>query len=417
MESNLNKKKGNGTTRWLIALLLVAALSTLAYTQLKGPGEGNATLSAKVETGVFEIVVEAAGEMEPKRKTKIAGPMELQAQEIWRVKINSLVPEGTVIKKGDLVAELDPSPVMEKLTKSQNELLKSESQFLQARLDTTLEMRKLRDDLSNLGLAVTEKEAQLEQSKYEPPATIKLAELDLTKARRGLVQARQAYKINQQKARAKMEEVGVAVKTSRNSLDALQGLISRMSVKAPAAGMVVYRKDYSGRRVETGSEINTWDPTVATLPDLSEMVSRTYVNETDIARVKVGQAVAIRLDAAPGKKLRGLVRSVSNIGEQRPNSEAKVFEVQIDIIDPDATLRPAMTTANTIVAARLSKKMWVPQEAVQSTPKGERYCMVREGNNWKRTVVSCGPMNENFVVIEKGLTTGQEVALSKTSEG
>src|SRR5690606_36765145 len=116
------------------------------------------------------------------------------------------------------------------------------------------------------------------------------------------------------------------------------------TIKAPGEGMVIYVKEWNGKKKTAGSQINPWDPTVATLPDLSKMEAITYVNEIDVRKVAVGHPVSITLDADPTKRLTGKVTAVANVGEQRPNTDAKVFEVRVAVEQADTTLRPGMTT-------------------------------------------------------------------------
>ena len=66
--------------------------------------------------------------------------------------------------------------------------------------------------------------------------------------------------------------------------------------------------------------------------NLSAMNSKTYVNEIDISKVSVGQKAEIEIDAFPGKKFGGLVKAVANMGEQLQNSNAKVFEVVVEVV-------------------------------------------------------------------------------------
>src|SRR5690606_2594225 len=99
------------------------------------------------------------------------------------------------------------------------------------------------------------------------------------------------------------------------------------------------------------STMSSWDNVVATLPNLNEMISKTYVNEIDISKVKTGQKVQIGVDAFPDRKYTGEVTEVANIGEQMRNSNAKVFEVRIRVNEFDSILRPAMTTKNTIITS------------------------------------------------------------------
>ncbi len=79
------------------------------------------------------------------------------------------------------------------------------------------------------------------------------------------------------------------------------------------------------------------------------MISRTYVSEIEVNKVKIGQKVTLTIDALPGKSWTGNVYSVANIGEQLGNSDAKMFEVLIRIDDVTPELRPDMTTYNKII--------------------------------------------------------------------
>ena len=80
------------------------------------------------------------------------------------------------MKKGDWVATLDRSEFQNKFAQKQIDYEKANSKFVQTQLDTTLLMRQSRDELINLKYDVEEKSIILQQSKFEPPATIKQAE-------------------------------------------------------------------------------------------------------------------------------------------------------------------------------------------------------------------------------------------------
>src|SRR5690606_8316611 len=215
---------------------------------------------------------------------------------------------------------------------------------------TTLQMRQSRDELINLKYAYEEKQIILDQSKYEPPATIKQNEINFDKAVRAYEQAQENYKIKKRQNIEKMREVSAELRKVSNEYDAMTKVLEAFNVVAPEDGMVIYQKGWDGKAIKAGSQISMWEPTVATLPDLTKMMSKTYVNEVDVRKVAVGQKVEIGLDAYPEKKLKGVVIRVANVGEQRPNSDAKVFEVAVEIDGTDPTLRPSMTTSNKIIA-------------------------------------------------------------------
>src|SRR5436309_14372431 len=145
-----------------------------------------------------------------------------------------------------------------------------------------------------------------------------------------------------------MREVGAEVARQRGLLKAVQDFMAGFTIKAPTPGMVIYAKEWNGKKRTAGSQVSSWDPAVATLPDLTEMESLTYVNEIDVRKIAVGQPAVITLDADPSKRFAGTVSSVANVGEQRPSADAKVFEVKVTLAQADTTLRPGKTTGNAI---------------------------------------------------------------------
>jgi hypothetical protein len=183
------------------------------------------------------------------------------------------------------------------------------------------------------------------------------------------------------------------------------------TIKAPAAGMVIYLKEWNGKKKGVGGSVNPWEgATVATLPDLAKMESFTYVNEIDVRRVIVGQPVAISLDSDPDKKLTGKVVEVANVGEERPNSDAKVFEVKIEVIESDTTLRPGMTTGNAIETLALKDVLSIPLEAVMSEDNVP-YVFKRDGGRIVKQEIETGAINDTHVVVTKGVEEGEQVLL------
>ena len=164
-----------------------------------------------------------------------------------------------------------------------------------------------------------------------------------------------------------------------------------------------------GSKRKVGSSISPWDNVVATLPDMSSMISKTYVNEIDVSKVKPGQHVEIVVDAFPEKSYTGTVTNVANIGEQLPNADAKVFEVLIEVDGSDPILRPSMTTGNKIITKTISDVTFIPLESVQAGPDSIPFVYLKNGT---RQVVVLGESNENNVVVEKGLTPGVQLYLN-----
>ena len=367
---------------------------------------------AEVKRGMFRIEVTTAGELDAKNSIEIMGPNGLRRAQIWQVKINDIVDEGTVVEKGDYIARLDQSEIGDKIQQKSTDLQQTMSQYTQAKLDTALELRKARDELINLKYDIEEKEIIYDQSQFEPPAEIKKAEIAVEKAKRTYNQAVENYKLQKEKSIAQVDEAAAKMMDDQNQLNFLNSLAEQFTVTAPEQGMVIYQRNWRGQKQGVGSTIEPWDPVVAKLPDLSKMVSRTYINEVDINAVKAEQEVEIGLDAFPEKKLTGKVIEVANVGEQKPNSDAKVFQLLIEINESDTTLRPGMTTSNTIIAGELDDVIFVPVESLHTEGDSINYVYKKDGLGIAKQEVLLGKSNADEVVILEGLKENEIVYLS-----
>lgn len=393
------------------AVVILVALTAFMIIR-SGDKTDSAEILANVQYGTFRVEIETTGELEAKNSVKILGPSTLRDFRIWNVTIQNIIDEGTVVKKGDWVATLDKSEFQGRYTEKQIELEKAQSKYVQVQLDTTLQMRQSRDELINLKYAVEENRIRLEQSKFEPPATIKQAEIDVDKSKRAYEQALENYKIKSRQNVEKMREVAAELRKVQQEFTRMTEISESFNVTAPEPGMVIYTKDWDGTPIKAGSQINMWEPTVATLPDLTKMLSKTYVNEVDVRKVKQGQSVEIGLDAYPDKQLIGKVIRVANVGEQRPNSDAKVFLVDIEIDGTDPTLRPSMTTSNKIIAKVLDSVRYVPLEGLHSQDDSIVYVYKKEGLKTIKQEVAVGETNSNDAVILSGLNPGDRIYLS-----
>jgi multidrug efflux pump subunit AcrA (membrane-fusion protein) len=256
---------------------------------------------------------------------------------------------------------------------------------------------------------VEEATINLEQSKYEPPATIRQAEMAVSRAQRSLEQKRRSYTLSVRQTLSQIEHQQQDLARLTRTVKDLEDFLAKFTITAPSSGMVIYKKDRNGTKRKAGSSVNAFDLVIATLPDLSSMLSKMYVNEIEISKVKIGQKVNINVDALPEKSFTGKVISIANIGETLPNSDAKMFEVQIRIDDTDPALRPSMTTSNKIVIKTFNDAFYIPTECVQTG--SDSIPFVYKKNRTKQIVV-LGESNEKNVIVEQGLTAGTSIYIA-----
>jgi len=396
---------------WIIIGLVTLVIMVFIF----WPTSESEKLYNTVQKGNFKIEVNTSGELKAKKSEDIKGPTSLRAHGIWQIKITDIVSEGTYVKIGDYVAQLDKSEVGTKMIAAVTEVEKITSEYEQARLDTAIDMSKLKDELLNLKYTIEEKKLVFDQSTYEAPAVQRQAEIDLEKAERNYEQKRKNIILKREQNAAKIHQVKLSLKQQQSKLTRLEELVVELKILAPKDGMVVYKRTWNGTKITSGSQISVWDPTVATLPDLSKMVTKTYVNEIDISNLKKGLKVGLTIDAFPDKNFTGNVVDVANVGEQLPNSDSKVFEVTIEINEKDTLLRPAMTTNNSILIEELKDVLFIPQESV-FVNDSTSYVVLNTGLGLKRQQISLGKTNANFVVVASGLSEGEELLMVKPED-
>lgn len=363
------------------------------------------------QKSTFKVDITTTGELRAKNSTSIRGPERLRELRVYKVAVQRMVDEGTVVKKGDFVASLDRSEINTKLQDEQLELKEDKKSLETAKLDSSLELSSARDNIVDLEYSVKEAKIKVEQSKYESPAQQRQVKNDFEKTKRSLEQARKSYKTKKRKAESNVQQIQTELQQQRRKLNKIKETIGKFNIRAPENGMVIYKRGRDGSKLTEGDQISAWDPVVAKLPDFSVMNSVTYVNEVDIQKVKVGQKADIGLDAMPEKKLSGRVTKVANIGEQRPNSDSKVFKVTVEINESDSTLRPSMTTSNTIHVNSVDSALHVPLETIHATDS-LNYVFKSNGMNVVRQQVVLGMMNSEDVIIRAGLSKSDRLYLS-----
>jgi HlyD family secretion protein len=392
-------------------VVIVAIVAMVLINKLTGK-EDLSTIYAEVQRGDFEVVVTTTGELQAEVSTDIMGPEGLNSRSmrLGGIKIQDLVPEGTEVTEGDYIATLDRSSLDNSLKDELDRQESYETDLLKKQIDTTISLGNLRDDLVNLKFNKEEAQITLEQSKYEPPTTIRQAQIALDKADRAYEQTLSNYDLKVEQARADIKDIELQLAKQRRKVADMQAILEKFVVRAPASGMVIYKREWGGEKRKVGSEISPFDPVVATLPDLSSMISKTYVNEIDVSKVKVGQRVRLSVDAFPEKSYTGSVTSVANIGEQLPNTDAKVFEVIIKVDGSDPILRPSMTTGNQIITQTYNDVLYIPLETVFATTDSIPFVYKKDGT---RSVVVLGDSNENDIIVDEGLKEGEKLLLSQ----
>jgi HlyD family secretion protein len=395
-------------------VLIFVGIAIIALILILSKGNkhaGDEAITCTVLQGPLEVKIHTSGQLKSENSLNIILPEVLNSQNIrvYDIKITDLVEEGTVVDSGQYIATLDHKVIEEVLTAARLELETANSVIEDAKLDTNVYLSNYRDLIVNSQADVEEQKIVLAESVYESPSVIKKAQMDLTKVERKLEGNVKGLEMRIRQLSSQMERRNIDQRLKKKRVEDLLKLYDALTIKAPKPGMVLYAKDRYGVKVQVGSVLTPWNAVITTLPDMTKLISETFVNEIDIAKIKIGQKVTLSIDAFPGKELKGEVISVANIGQPMPKSDSKVFEVDIRVYGSDRDLKPAMTTGNLIQTGSYDNKLYIPSEAVFETDS-TKFVYLKKDKIVKQ-IIDMGDDNDNYTIINKGLEKGQTILL------
>jgi multidrug efflux pump subunit AcrA (membrane-fusion protein) len=395
-----------------ISIGTIIVIAIIAYFYFSGNDEERINITSKVRKGTFKSEVIISGEAQSTSAIKINGPENLRKFKLRDIKIQDLIAEGTIVKKGDYVGRLDPTGVNEQIIDTRLNLESAQSKYTQQKLDTTLTLKNERNGIKDLIFELEETKLELKQSIYETPATIRKLEINFEKVKRDLKEKKENYEIKRNQAKAKMVEVGTDLSKIQKKLTSLTDLLKSFTIYSNSNGMITYAKNWDGSKKKVGSSISPWNPTIANLPDLTKMESKTYANEVDIRRIKTDLPVKVGFDAFPEIEIDGIITSVANVGEKKKGSDIKIFQILIKILKTNKDIRPGMTTSNNILTYSEENVLSVPLEAIFSKDS-IKFAYVKSGFSVKKKQIELGVANNIEVIIKKGLNENDEVYLTE----
>jgi HlyD family secretion protein len=396
-------------------IIIVVAMIALFVFQKLTSRDYTAGMLTEVNRGKFEISVLSTGELIAENSVEIKGPAFGQGDDVrsTSVRITDLIPEGTIVKKGDYVAALDKTELDNELKNIRERITTMEQEMEMLILDTAVQMNSIRDAITNQIHVVEEAEIRFRNSKFESPMTLRDAEIDFDQAKRVLDQLNRSYTLSEARTRVNVMNRKMWVTRMTRRMTDYENVLTSFTITAPTDGMIIYYRNRFGTKRKVGQTINVVDRIVATIPDLTTMISKVFISEVEISKVKPGQFAFITVDAFPEKSYNGKVVSVANIGEKLPNTDSKVFEVQIRIEGTDPNLRPSMTTNNKIIINTFDEVTFLPIECVHT---GADSIPIVYTKSRFRQPVQLGEANDKYVIINKGPEPGTMIYLQEPED-
>ncbi|MFV0505991.1 MAG: efflux RND transporter periplasmic adaptor subunit [Bacteroidales bacterium] len=396
---------------WIIIIIALAIMG-VALILFVPKLTSNSTYAVK--TKPFLVTKTLPGEIRSIQSKFINIPEGILSHEyrIREIKITDLIDEGTIVKKGDYIGMLDPSNLQENMRNNSDKLDAELANLAKAKVDSSLTLSNSRQSLKELNYDIQYAKLDKEQSIYESPAYQRKMEVAYETALRDYSTEERNYKkeVLRQRTNCRRIEDGVEIYQKRDKF--YKNAIQKVRITSPADGMLIYVRTSSGSKVKVGDDIYMWDPRIATLPDVSNLISEVYLEEVYVSQISVGDSVNITISALENRKIKGSISSIANVGQQLTGSSTKVFKVGISVKQTahSTDIKPYMTTQNEFILYSQNLATTVPIGGL-FFEEGVNFVYLKDGGSIKKQKVLAGTSNDTDIHIVQGLQQGDVILL------
>ena len=376
-----------GQRRLLIAAALVV-LFLAWFLFLRGGGAPRVSYElGRVDRGTVETSVSSSGTVSALVTVTVGSQISGILQEV-------LVDYNAKVKKGQLLAVIDPATYRSRLQSAEADLVVQNA------------------TIASQEVQVSNAQVNLEQARRDYDRAQMLADKglistnDLEKARNGFEQAQNNVKI----AEANLNNARAALVKMRASADQARIDLSRTEIRSPVDGVVVAREVDPGQTVAATMQA----PELFKIAqDLARIQIETKVDEADIGSIKEDAAASFTVDAYPDRTFRGRVAQVRINGQATQN--VVTYSVMVQAENRDQVLLPGMTANVRIITARREQVLRVPGSALRlrlgppGGPAPAGGTGTRTGGASERALVEMTPE----VMQQLGLDARQQAAVAE----
>jgi HlyD family secretion protein len=403
-----------GNRLWAASTIPILLILLIIYLVFKNePMDQRKWVTA--ETGELVTDLVESGDVRPVNSVDIKAPL------VWgELQIMELIPEGTIVKPGDILVKFDPTTLQKRLELSLESLETRTAELKALDTDQASKYSELETNLKSSELSKQLAELKKESVKFESPLLQRQSDLEYQ--RQMLMLDEEQTRLKNQKVIDAASRKGVSMQLDQNKsrVEDIKRDIANLTLRATTGGMVVYNEigGWGSPRKKVAVGDKPWpSQTIISIPDPSNMQVVSRVNEVDAARITLGDKASLSLDAFPKAKYTGTVTKIAKLADKRnSSSQIKDFEVTTVIAQPDSMLKPGMTAQVSIVLNRYKNVVYVPIGAVFEQKDGKPVIFKRK-NPAKPVPVITGKRDDRYIIIAEGLAVDEDVSITPPATG
>ena len=359
----------------------------------------------------YKIIVDAKGELEAKESKNIAAPRIRGA----RPEISYLAPEGTKVKQGEIVVELDAQVVKTTYLTALDEVAIAKAEAKKKEAELTLQRLLLEAQIKSTEASLATSKLQLTKLSFEAPNVQELRRVEITKDELEL--EKNSKKLTSLEIIQKEERIHMQMKIvqAENKLKSSKHSLDKLQLKAPVDGIVVYCVNWStDEDVKEGEAVYPGMPIVK-IPDVSVMQVKLQLGETDAQKISKGDSAVVTVPTVGEFYLAGKVTRIDKIAKPiKRGSKIKKVEVIVELDSTVAGLVPGLTANCSILTKEIKDVVAVPLESVFDHDS-LKIVYVLKNRSFVPHPVTLTTQSDDFAFISSGLEDGEKCALREPS--
>lgn len=396
--------------RALLALALAGGLGTLLAVLDRLPG-----LARDAEVPTYELTestfvheVSAAGNLRASRSIPIAVPAGVPSP----LRIAWTCPDGSAVRKGDVVVRFEPTDFEKRLLDGQADRASAQAKAAKERELAALAQRTRERSaaLSALELAKT-REFQARDPEIFSRNQIIESGIDeqLSSARRDY--ADEARQIEASVSKNKVEQIAVEQRQAEVDIARANKGLENLELRAPEDGVILFERDWMGSEMKVGDSV--WEgKTIASLPLLEQMEAEVFVLEADAGGLKVGKPARVVLESHAEQVYEATIASIDTLAKRPRNGvPTQYFGLVLAFQATDPLVMKPGSRVNATLVLDSQTALSAPRQAVFEQ-NGKNIVYRRQGGRFEAVVVELGATTPGRVVIARGLRAGDQIALA-----
>ena len=398
-------------------------------------------MTYKVSRGNLNVTITENGMLESSNNEEIKCMVKGGSTVLW------VIETGTIVKAGEELVRMDTSLIEDNITQQQityeravaNDIIaQSEVDVAQTNIEEYLHGTYL-EERSTIEKSIFDSEEMVKKKQLAFESSLRLASkgvygsLQMESEQYAVDSARKDLELQKKKletldrykkkktlqqlqsalnaAQARLAAEKASLKLAKDRLDRDKEQLTNCIITAPAEGMVIFPSAAEWKEtpdIEEGARVRE-QQTLLMIPDTSKMQVKVGVHESKVSRLRIGMTAKVVLQDL---ELTGKIDDIAAV--TRPAGWWTGNMVKYDTmirLDPQPGLKPGMSAVVDIVLASYNDVLKVPVAAIVES--ADRYlCWMRKGGQMEKRTVTLGDTNDEYTVVESGLSEGDEVVLN-----